>query len=194
MRKPQTTGRVVRRKAKKSSQEGRAQHAANDDDILGTRALPLSPEDSLLEMRDALKQLPFSEKLALFGASALLLSTLLPWKETSREGEVLGVSSSGLGVTFLAGIAISSFLIRKRAGAIGVSPRALWAIQFGSLSLAGLWCVVYLTLSWDPTLARSPIGNFEMWVSQPSIGLMLALLAEGIATVGTVLGLKEMSR
>jgi hypothetical protein len=49
-------------------------------------------------------------------------------------------------------------------------------------------------ISWDSTMARSPIGNFERWVSRPEAGVFIALITSVVALGGTVMGLKEKSR
>ena len=53
-----------------------------------------------------------------------------------------------------------------------------------------MWCFVYTAMSWDATLARAPVGNYEMMVSKPSIGVFLAIIGGCVSVLGTFFGLK----
>ena len=66
-----------------------------------------------------------------------------------------------------------------------------WLVQFGGACFCIVWCVVYVKVSLDTTVARSPIGNFERSVSQPAFGVFVGLLMSLVTLGGTLLGLKE---
>jgi hypothetical protein len=154
----------------------------------------LDPNDAMAETRRYLAELPLADKLALFGAGTLLFATFLPWKETVEEGDVLGVLSSGVLVTVLAALAVAGIFVRTKKISTTLNPLLPWIAQLGCTGFAGLWCLVYMKVAWDPTLAQSKIGNFEMWVSKPVFGLFLALLAAIVSIVGTIFGLKDVGR
>ena len=40
----------------------------------------------------------------------------------------------------------------------------------------------------------SSVGNYEVWVSKPSLGLIIAVLASITSIVGTIFGLKDVGR
>jgi hypothetical protein len=120
----------------------------------------------------------------------MFFACFFPWKETVAEGEVLGLMSSGVAVFALSATAIAALATRARA-APGANPLAAWVVQLACVGLSLVWCVIYARLSWDSTPARAPIGNYEVWVSRPALGLALAFLAGVAAAGGTVFGLKE---
>lgn len=149
----------------------------------------IDPDDFLSGMRLFVESLSTGDKLAFFGAVATVLSCFFPWKETVSEGDVLGLAGPGL-VTFLMACGTLVSLTVRVNRSLKVNELLLWAAQLGSLSMGILWAVVSITQSWDPTLARAVEGNQEVWVSKPSFGVILAVLAGGLTGVGTVLGLK----
>jgi hypothetical protein len=153
----------------------------------------LDPDDVLQDASGFMMALSAADKLAFFGAAAMLLSTFFPWKESVTEGEVLGVTSSGLVVTLLSLLSLSAVVLRVRR-AFPVNPVLPWVVQLGATALSLLWCFVYVRLSWDSTLVRAPIGNLEVWASKPTFGVIFCLMATGVSGLGTVLGLKELGR
>jgi hypothetical protein len=109
------------------------------------------------------------------------------------EGEVLGLVSQGV-LVFLLGAAGMSLIAVRTRGVFGhVNPLFIWAGQFGAMTLSILWVLVCIKLSWDSTLARARVGNEEIWVSKPGFGAFFGLASATIATLGTALGLKEVS-
>ncbi len=154
----------------------------------------LDPEDAMSQTKKYLLELPMADKLALFGVSVMVLATFFPWKETVADGDVLGVFSSGILVTLLGAMAITGIIVRTRKTSPTLNPLLPWIAQLGCVGFSGLWCLVYLKLSWDPTLANSQVGNYEVWVSKPSFGLILALLAAITSIVGTIFGLRDVGR
>ncbi|MFZ5444172.1 MAG: hypothetical protein ACOZQL_29520, partial [Myxococcota bacterium] len=154
----------------------------------------LDPNDAMTQTKQYLAELPLSDKLALFGAATMLISTFLPWKETVAEGDVLGVLSSGVVVTLLGALAVAGIIIRTKKISTSLNPLLPWVAQLGATGFAGLWCLIYVKTAWDPTLAHSPIGNYEVWVSKPVFGLFLGLIAAIASIVGTIFGLKDLGR
>ncbi len=154
----------------------------------------LDPNDAMAHTKKYLFELSFADKLALFGTSLMLIATFFPWRETVAEGDVLGVFSSGILVTLLSIMAITGIVVRTRKTSPTLNPLLPWIAQLGCVGFAGVWCLVYMKLAWDPTIAQSSIGNFEVWVSKPSFGLILALLAGIVSIVGTIFGLRDVGR
>lgn len=154
----------------------------------------LDANDAMVQTRQYLTELSMADKLSLFGTSLLLLATFLPWRESVSEGDVLGVFSSGILVTALAAGALGGLVVRTRKLMPQVNPLLPWIAQLGCVGVAGVWCLIYMVMSWDPTLAHSPIGNYQVWVSKPAFGLILALLAGITSVVGTIFGLKDVGR
>lgn len=149
----------------------------------------IDADDFIGGMRLFVDGLSSGDKLAFFGAVATLLSCFFPWKETVVDGDVLGLAGPGL-VTFLMGCLTLVVLTLRVNKTLKVNELLLWAAQLGTLSMGVLWALVSITQSWDPTLARAVEGNQEVWVSKPSFGVILAVLAGGLTGFGTVLGLK----
>lgn len=154
----------------------------------------MDPDLALGETKRYLLLLPLADKLALGGTVALLTCTFFPWRETVSEGEVLGILSSGFLVTVLSSIALAGILIRTRGSMPTLNPLLPWVAQLGCVGVSALWCLAYTAMAWDQTKAMSPIGNYEVWVSKPAFGLVLAIIAAIIAIVGTIFGLKDLGR
>jgi hypothetical protein len=154
----------------------------------------LNPDDAMLKTRQYLWSLPLADKLALAGSSVLLISTFLPWKETVKDGDVLGVFSSGVIVTLLAAMAVAGLLVRTLKSMPTLNPLLPWAAQLGCVGISGVWCLVYIMLSVDSTLVQSSIGNQQIWASKPSLGVFIAVVAGVISILGTIFGLKDVGR
>lgn len=155
----------------------------------------IDPEAAMGETKNYLMALPFADKLALGGASGLLITTFLPWKETVADGIVLGVFSSGIVVTILASLAVAGIIVRTRKTMPTMNPLMPWVAQLGCVGISALWCLVYIVSSWDSTKAMSTVGNYEVWVSEPNwFCMILAIGAAIVSLVGTILGLKDVGR
>lgn len=154
----------------------------------------LDPDDAMVATKRYIFELSLADKLALFGTGVMVLATFFPWKETVAEGDVLGVFSSGILVTIFGSAALAGIIIRTRKAMPNLNPLLPWMAQLGAVGLSGVWCLVYMKLSWDSTLAQSTIGNYQQWVSKPSFGLILALLSAITSIVGTIFGLKDLGR
>jgi hypothetical protein len=123
------------------------------------------------------------------------MATFFPWRETVTQGDVIGVFSTGILVALMSGGALAGFIIRTRKLMPKLNPLLPWIAQLGLVGVAAVWCLFdTAVLSWDSTPAQSRIGNFTVWVSKPSIGLIVALLSSIVSLVGTILGLKDLGR
>jgi hypothetical protein len=152
----------------------------------------MDPEDVLTQAWQYLVGLALTDKLALGGAGVMLTATLFPWRETIAEGEVLGVMSSGVVVTILGVLAVGGIVVRTRGAQYMVNPVLPWIMQLGCVGFSALWCLIAMKQAWDPTIAQSPIGNYQVWVSKPVFGLFLSLGAGIASLVGTIFGLKDL--
>jgi hypothetical protein len=153
----------------------------------------LDPDDVLNDARGFFSLLSSADKLAFFGTSGMLLSTFFPWKETVQDGDVLGLLSAGIVVTLLSTLALASLVLRVRR-TWSVNPIVPWILQLGCLGFGIVWCLVYVKMSWDSTVVKSPVGNFDMWASKPTFGVIFGFMAGVVGALGTVAGLKELSR
>jgi hypothetical protein len=150
--------------------------------------------ESMTEAKQYLSSISMADKLALGGASLLCVSTFLPWAETAKDGDVLGIFSSGVLVTILSALAIAGILVRTRKMMPTMNSLWPWIAQLGAVGISGLWCLVYFRLAWDHTLVQGAWGAEKIWASKPAFGLILALLAGITSVVGTVFGLKDMGK
>ncbi len=146
----------------------------------------------LADMKRFVMELSTADKIAFFGMLTMVLTTVLPWKVTVIEGDVLGLLSEGVLVAGLTLMGIASLVIRVRKTMETLSPVVLFAVQLGALGLSLIWCVYFSVSSWDSTMAHSQVGNEMMRASRPAFGVILAFLAGGVGGLGTVLGLKEL--
>ncbi len=155
----------------------------------------LDAEDWMTQTRYYLLALPLADKLALFGTGVMTLSTFFPWRETVARGEELGVFTTGAIVTLLAGAALAGIIVRTKKLMPKLNPLIPWVAQLGLVGVAAVWCLFdTAVLSWDATPAQSRIGNFTMWVSKPSFGLISALLSGIVSLLGTIFGLKDLGK
>lgn len=151
----------------------------------------VDPEDFWTEAKHFVFELSLADKLAFTGSFAALISCFFPWKDTITEGEILGLMSLGAAVFGVSLLIILAIVVRVRKVMPALHALIPWLIQFGGACFCIVWCLVYVKLSWDSTMARSPIGNFERWVSSPSPGVFIALLMSLMTLAGTLMGLKE---
>jgi drug/metabolite transporter (DMT)-like permease len=151
----------------------------------------VDPEDFWGEVKHFVLDLSLADKLAFLGSVAALISCFFPWKDTITEGEILGLMSLGAAVFGVSVLIIIAIVVRVRKVMPALHALIPWLIQFGGACFCIVWCLVYVKLSWDSTMARSPIGNFERWVSSPSPGVFIALLMSVMTLGGTLMGLKE---
>ncbi len=134
------------------------------------------------------------DKVAFFGLVGMMLSTVFPWKETAREGELLGVTGMGFLVLLLALAGATAVVVRVRKSMPKMNPILPWAAQLGALALALLWCGVFTVSAIDTTLTRANIGNAQVWASKPSFGVILAFISGVVGGLGTFLGLKDINK
>jgi hypothetical protein len=154
----------------------------------------VDPEDLMGSVKSFMIDLTTADKIAFFGTLAAILACFFPWKDSITEGEVLGLMSLGAAVFLMCVVILGSIVIRVRGSFPNLNNLVPWLIQFGGACFCIVWCLVYVKISWDSTMARSPIGNFERWVSRPEAGVFIALITSVVTLGGTVLGLKEKSR
>ena len=149
----------------------------------------MDPDDFVHSARAFLAGLSTADKLAFFGSATTFLACFFPWKETVADGEVLGLLSLGVVVFLLAVASMVAIAVRVRSPSENSGLLRLG--QLAAVVFSELWSIGYAAASVDATSTQSPVGNFEMWVSKPSFGLVLAFLAGLVAVAGTVMGVKE---
>jgi hypothetical protein len=154
----------------------------------------IDPDDFMADVKRFLFEMGSADKIAFFGICAMFLATFFPWKETAVDGEVLGLMSLGIVVWILTLIAIILIIVRVRKIGGDINPLYPWIGQLFAAGFSTAWSVLYVLWSTDRTMARSPIGNFDMWASKPSFGVIFAIISGGVACFGTIAGLKETSR
>lgn len=142
------------------------------------------------DVRQFFSELSQPEKIAFFGLCTMALACFLPWKETAKEGDVLGVLSTGIVVLVASVLGLAALATRVRRNT-SLGHLLLWGTQLISIGVSLVWSLLYVGLSWDSTLTHAPVGNYDMWVSKPSFGVILSVFACLIAGLGTLLGLKE---
>lgn len=152
-----------------------------------------APEELFRDLASLYGNLGRSDRLAFFGAVALVLATFFPWKSTAAEGDILGILSSGL-LALAAGVVhLTTITIRVQRFMPRLNPLVPWLGQLFTAAFSVLWCLIFMRLAWDSAEVPSPIGNFTMMRSSPSIGAWVGLAGSVVALVGTLLGLKEKS-
>ncbi len=154
----------------------------------------VDPEDFWSDVKSFVAELTLPDKLAFIGAFCAMISCFFPWKDTITDGDILGLMSLGAAVFGVTLVIIVAIIIRVRKVMPALHALVPWLIQFGGSCFCIVWCLVYIKLALDTTMARSPIGNFERWVSSPSAGVYIALMMSVMMLAGTLMGLKEKPR
>lgn len=158
---------------------------------LSTGSKMVAPEQMMEEAREFISDLTRADKIALAGASAVVLSCFLPWKETAADGDILGLMSSGFGSMLLALLVIGTLVVRVRQSMPRLNPLIPWLTQLITSVVCVLYTLVLLRVSVDSTEVPSAIGNQMIMNSSPSIGVFIALLGALGAMAGSLMGLKE---
>ncbi len=162
-------------------------------DSAGTNATGqiVAPEQVIEDFRDFVGVLGRSDKIAFAGAVAILISAFLPWKETAKEGDILGLMSLGL-IAVLGAIGIlGTMAVRVRRFMPNLNLLIPWMVQLGLSVACMFWCIIFMKISYDATEVPSPMGNATIMNSSPSFGAFLGLLGSIGSLVGTLMGLKE---
>lgn len=160
-------------------------------ELEATRSPIDDPEVLLDDARSFLRELEGGDRIAFWGATLVVLSCFMPWKETAADGDFLGLISLGF-ISFLFAVATMVLVgLRARQVMTWVNPMLPWGAQMFCSAVTLIWSLVFLKLSSDTTLVPSPLGNAEMMNSSPSIGCFLGILGGIIAVLGGLMGLKR---
>jgi hypothetical protein len=152
-----------------------------------------APEEIIADARAFIGELSSADKIAFGSACLIILSCFMPWKETSADGEILGLMSAGIGAVLGAALVIGAIFVRKRRTLPKLNASVPWMLQLVVSFFCILYTVIFIKSSLDTTQVQSQIGNEMVWVSSPSFGAFLALLGSIGALVGSVMGLRERS-
>jgi len=159
----------------------------------GPRSQIVDPEDLVQDARRFVRNLSQPDKIAVGGASVLLVSGFLPWKETAADGEILGMMSLGV-VAMLAAIGLITVLA-FRTRRVQADPYAnvllYWMGQLIVSIFCIFWCIIYMQVSSDSRLVPTAMGDAVVQNSTPALGVYLGLLGALGTLGGTFLGLKE---
>lgn len=150
-------------------------------------------EDLATELKFLIRGLSGRDKLAFWGAAITFFAGFFPWRQTAREGDVLGIVSLGAGVMLLGLGCCAALAVRERDLLPRTSPTTLWGAQLACAALAPLLTLVCIKLSWNSTLVPASVGLENIWTSKPGIGAWAALPASVVALLGTLLGMKGKS-
>jgi hypothetical protein len=150
-----------------------------------------SADEAYAEMKTFLGSLSSSDKIAIVGAALMAMSTFLPWKMTAAEGEVLGIVCLGAIATAAAIGCVAAIYVRAKNLRPQMNPIIPWLAQLGSISIAIVWCLVFIKISWDGTMTQSIDGNIQMAASKPDTGVFIGLATGLIGLAGTLMGLKD---
>lgn len=140
-------------------------------------------------MQEFVGALSLSDKLAVVGGGVTLVSGFLPW-QVSREGDSLGLLSSGFLSILAAGIAVGAVVVRKRKLMPNLSPIAPWMVQLVAAGFSLLWALIY-TQGANET--RPDVLGEVVQISAPALGVYIAILSSLVCLAGTLLGLKDKS-
>jgi hypothetical protein len=149
------------------------------------------PEETLEDARQFVRTLTTADKLTLTGSALMLVCSFFPWKDTAAEGELLGLETMGWVALCGMMVALAAMVARNRRLLVNASSALPWLVQLAATGFSLVWCVVFIRLSWDSTLAPSIDGNIMVAVSAPALGVYLGALASLLGLGGTVMGLKE---
>lgn len=160
-----------------------------DDDEKGSAIA--DPDELIQDAKELLGAMNTGDKVAFYGAAAIIISCFVPWKETAADGDVLGLMSTGVGAFVLAIITMSAIGIRVRQTFPNLNQVVPWMGQLLATFVTLIWCIVFIKVSSDTTLVPNDIGNEEIMNSSPSFGVFIALLGSVASLVGAFLGLRR---
>lgn len=153
-----------------------------------------APDEAIADFSRFYRNLGFSDRLSFFGAAAVVISCFFPWKSTLDDGDVLGIMDLGVIALITGAMVMGAVAIRVQRVMPRLHPLIPWLVQLAGAAFTTLWVLILLRLSWDSTEVPSPIGNYQMWRSSPSIGAWVGLGGAIVAMVGSLLGLREKAR
>lgn len=151
----------------------------------------VSAEEAFAEAKSFMEELSSADKLTMAGLGLNVLTAFFPWKETAADGEELGLLGLGLPVLVMTLLAGAAVVMRVRRAGRHQSLFILWLTQLGAVGFCIVWCLIFIKVSWNGTIVRAPVGNFEVAVSKPVIGVFIALVTSVVALGGTLMGFKE---
>jgi len=137
------------------------------------------------------KVLPLSDRIALTGALLAAATSILPWKQTAEEGEVVGLLSLGFPFFLGALCCAGALFIRVRSAGPHLHPVIPWLAQLGAACFCVLWCFVFIKLSSNAARVSDLGFNVSIPISRPVFGVYLGLFTGVITLTGTLLGLRE---
>ncbi|MCP3098593.1 zinc ribbon domain-containing protein [Myxococcus sp. K15C18031901] len=156
------------------------------------RNQPIADPDELIQdAKELLGAMNTGDKVAFYGAAAIIVSAFVPWKETAADGDVLGLMSTGVVAVVLALFVMSAIGVRVRQTFPNINQVVPWMAQLLGTFLCLIWCIVFIKVSSDTTLVPNDIGNEEIMNSSPSFGVFIALLGAVASLVGAFLGLRR---
>lgn len=167
--------------------------AATRGQATGDSSSIAAPEEIIADTRAFIGELSRSDKIAFGSACLVIISCFLPWKETAKDGEILGLMSTGVGALLGAALVIGTIFVRKRGTLPKVNVSTLWMTQLGVSFFCILYTVIFIKSAFDTTKVQSQLGNEMVWNSSPSFGVFLGLLGTLGALLGSVMGLRERS-
>jgi hypothetical protein len=152
------------------------------------------PDEVFEEIKGMISTMPRADRLALAGCALIVLASFFPWRDTAKDGEILGLMSSGIIATLAAIAAGAAVIARTRRSFPHVNPMLPWLVQLGSVCFAIVWCLMFMRASWDARLVTAHAGNLQQAVSKPAIGVVVALLAGIVGLSGTLMGVRSSAR
>jgi hypothetical protein len=151
----------------------------------------VQPGEALDEAKELFRDVGFSDRVALGGAGAAILTCFLPWKDTALGGEIIGFVSLGFALFLACVVGIGAITVRARHLSPRMTPVTPWLVQLGASCFCVLWCLVFIKLSWNATRVPSAGFGLEVPLSRPVYGVYLALVASSVYLAGTLLGLRD---
>jgi hypothetical protein len=140
-----------------------------------------APEALLQTVGALVKGLEGVDAFTFWSAVSTVLLTCLPWKSTAAEGDLIGLVTLGLCVTFASIGTAVGVLLRARSHRRYAVTLLPWALQLGTASFSLLWTLLCIHLAHDPN--HPEVGA--------AAGAYLSLLSVGASIVGTVVGMRE---
>ena len=142
------------------------------------------------DFRALARELPAPDRLAFFAAVAQLLWCFLPWKDTAREGGVVGLMTLGAVVVAGAAATATPILYRHRPGKIRFDPMLGWVLQIAGSIFMVLWCLFCIRNAWDNRMVAG-YESLRVPVSRPAFGAFVALVSAAASFAGTLWGLSR---
>lgn len=155
---------------------------------------PLDPEVFFRNLASTLLNLPFEEKIEVFGSIVMMLMTFMPWRSLKGDDDIGLLTWGGFWCGSLAAGLLGVYYLRHTRR---ISTFPVQMLNMAELALAGLslpTSVLFILFSVDWKQTKGIMGSTTTYTSMPSFGAFLGLLCGVAMTAGAALCFQRIKK